>query len=423
MSFARSSLPCLIALALLASCAKEKAPSSTLASAEAYILPAENLSEAALIARAAKITCAPGATCSPSVGLLSFALQNGAAQCTASLVAPDIVATNAHCVPDDIQKAGASCRGRIWMNFLKNENPNFETQIECDRVIVASGAGSKESADYAFLRLRRASARPTFRISRQGFKDAEYVKIEKVDPIKGETMSGLQHEVTCQAAQHTLIADFNDDLAEVPLMADCEVMKGNSGSALRALDGSVRGVIFGVLDTAPLGSIFAEKGMRIGGAMGPMGVGSNFACLNLPAGLGAGAPNAGCAAPRAKNKSETVMNKAYNDELDKFVQANQASAPGFRWFDYDVSRPTNPEIILRPKCVYQSLVQLNREVSAGDLSFVADVKLDEYARYSSMTLAKREKAPAKAKVSGQANGSFLVKLNAETLTLSACPKP
>jgi V8-like Glu-specific endopeptidase len=418
MLFARSSLPCLAVLALLSSCAKEQAPSNQVTSAEAFILPAADISEAVLIAKGAKIRCASGASCSPSVGLLSFAMQSGAAQCTASLVAPDIVATNAHCVPEELQKAGASCRGRIWMNFLKNENANFETQIECDRVLLADGAGTKEAADYAFLKLRKASARPALRVSRQGIKDAEYIRIEKVDPIKGEGMSGLQHEVTCQAAQHTLIADYNDDRAPVALIVDCEVQKGNSGSALLGADGSVRGVIYGVLDTAPLGSIFAEKGMRISGNMGPMGVGSNYACLPLPPALGAGAPPASCQAPLAKNKSEAAMDKAYNEELNRYVQANRASHPAFRWFDFDVVRPTDQQVVLRPKCVL-SQAAVGREDSAGDLSFVADTKLDAYARYEGLKLAKAAKAPVKAKITTQGS-AFSVKLGAETLNLPAC---
>lgn len=126
MQFPRSSLLGLTILAALSSCAKEKSTTPTAegaATAKAYIVPAENLAVAQMMAKGAVVTCAPGSNCSPTVGLLSFAMQDGAAQCTASLVAPDIIATNAHCVPDDLQAAGSSCKNRMWMNFIPSKTP------------------------------------------------------------------------------------------------------------------------------------------------------------------------------------------------------------------------------------------------------------------------------------------------------------
>lgn len=425
MSFSRSLLLCLVAPLALAACAKERpsAPAGGAAvSAEAHIVPMPTLSDAVRYAKGAVVRCAPGATCSPSIGLLSFALTNSAAQCTASLVAPDILATNAHCVPDELQKAGASCRGRIWMNFAKSDNPNYETQIECDTVIVAKGAGEAEMPDYAFLKLRKASARPALRISRAGFQDAEYIRIEKVDPIKGESvMSGLQHEVTCQAAQHTLIADFNDALAPIPLLADCEVIKGNSGSALRGTDGTVRGVIYGELDTKPLGSLFAEKGMRLSGTIGPMGAGANFACLDIPAAVGAPTRPISCMAERGKNKTQVEIDKATRTQLDKFVNENQ-SQPAFRWFDFAVVRPTDSTLVLRPKCVLFPNAALNREESMGFLNFVMETTLDAYGRYESMVLSKTDSAPVKGSVFRAANGAYTVRLGGENLSIPACQR-
>lgn len=58
----------------------------------------------------AQLTC-EGGRCHQSVGLVTIVNKEengwGAGQCTGSLIAPDVVATNGHCIPMDIKDAGA----------------------------------------------------------------------------------------------------------------------------------------------------------------------------------------------------------------------------------------------------------------------------------------------------------------------------
>jgi len=425
MLLTRSTLSCLLLASLaLASCAKDRGAATSageISKAEAYLTPAKDLEHAISIAKTATVRCAEGATCSPSIGLLSFALETNAAQCTATLVAPDIVATNAHCVPDELQKAGASCQGRIWMNFAKNDNAAFETQIDCAEVLIAEGAKGEDVADYAFLRLSKASARPFLRVSRRGIKDGEQIRVEKVDPVKGEGATGIQHEVTCVAVQHTILADFNSDRDPVPLLADCEARGGNSGSALRASDGTVLGVLYSVLDTKNLPQAFADKGMTVPGPFGPLNLGSNYACLKLPEALNAGAPDAACAGPAAPNRSADALNDLTNKQLNVYVQANFAAHEGFRWFDFEPTRPTEREIVLKAKCV-EPTAKMNQEALVGDLKFLNLAKLDAYSRLTEFTLDKAPSEPVKALIKPTASGKYIARIGAEKMLLPKCPK-
>ncbi|RZA09687.1 MAG: serine protease [Proteobacteria bacterium] len=421
--FLRATLPCLLSLSLLASCAKERppTPSSGAVSAEAYFTPAPSLTEAKRIARSATVACLQGATCSPSIGLLSFALSDNAAQCTASLVAPDIVATNAHCVPDELQKPGASCADRIWMNFAPSDNAAFESQIACDKILIATGAGGKDVADYAFIKLKKSSRRPTLRISRAGIKDGETIRIEKVDPVKDGTVTGIQRDVSCTAVQHTFMADFNSSLDQVALLTDCEVVHGNSGSALLGSDGTVRGVIFGVLDTTQLGTVFAERGMQPSASLVAMGVGSNYACLPIPASLGAPSMAANCSAAKSTNKSETELNRLTNIELNKFVQENLNGTPAYRWFGWKATSPAPGQAELIPECVYPLLALMEQNRSVGALRFRDHIVIDEYTRFTSMKSAKESETPAMAKVSSRVNGKFPATVDGKAYSLPPCP--
>ena len=426
MQFPRSSLLGLTLLAALSSCAKEKSATPTAegaATAKAYIVPAENLAVAQMMAKGAVVTCAPGSNCSPTVGLLSFAMEDGAAQCTASLVAPDIIATNAHCVPDDLRAAGSSCKNRMWMNFIPSKTPGFETQIECDRVLIAKGAGVQEEADYAFIKLAKPSSRPTFRVSRGGFADNEMFKIEKVDPVhtKGQ-MRGEQKEVDCRAIQHSVLAPkYTNSLYAVPLMAECLVIHGNSGSAIRALDGTARGVIFATLDVEKLPEAFAKGGIAVeNNKVQYMGLGGNFACLELPAAVGAPSMPAACATTQAgPNQSEARMEADMAAQMNEYAKANFNSQAAFRWFKWSAAQTAAATMQLVPACVNAATAELNKEGTLGYLTFTPKLTLDQYTRYKTGRLMPQSTVAAKARITSSAGGYTAI-VDGKVLTLKAC---
>lgn len=270
-------------------------------------------------ARAATVDCAPGADCSPSVGLLSMASAAEASQCTASLVAPDIVATNGHCVPEDLRAPGASCAGRVWVNFVKAEG--FESQIECESVIFVEkkiSALTPETPDYAFYRLKSPSRRPYLRISRAGFAEGEEISFERVNPVKAEgKIYGVQEKLRCRAVEHSLLSvTATHPLAPITMVGDCAPVFGNSGSPLTGRDGSIRGVIHakaGVTD-----QWFKAKKLELPEGLAPHGFGSNYACLPLPAEVNAPTMAAACAAIPPANESYAALGRLTPGEMGGF---------------------------------------------------------------------------------------------------------
>lgn len=306
--------------------------------------------EAAAKARNATVTCAAGSACSPSVGLLSFTTPAEANQCTASLVAPDIIATNGHCVPEDLRKAGASCAGRMWMNFLPVNG--METQLECAEVLFVQKnprGKPEEAADYAFLRLKAASMRPFLVLSREGFADEEMLKLERVSPVKAEGgVAGVQEVVSCRVAQHSLLAPFfvQKDAA-VGLLTECTPVYGNSGSPLRGTDGTMRGVIHAKAGFTA--SYFARKGIHLADGMAPHGFATNYACLELPRDLTSKAADS-CAEraeviPERANRSFAALEAGTSEILRAQDSRCEWKRPRFR---QDLIR--YEPFLLRGKC-------------------------------------------------------------------------
>ena len=241
----RLSFTILLALCLV-SCGDRKKQSAENPVEE---IPAMNLAQAKEIAQNASMVCADPSDCPLAVGMLTGATTEGAYQCTASLVSEDIAITNSHCIPNDLKIPSSDCRDRIWITFDPG-HPEFETRLGCDSVIFASEEDSNISTpDYAYIRLAKKSLRPPLKISRAGFQDGELYQLHKVNPVKEPGLAkGSLQTVNCKAIYHSAITDFfNNPYSSVAMVADCFVIKGNSGGPLLAADGTLRGVVSSIL--------------------------------------------------------------------------------------------------------------------------------------------------------------------------------
>ncbi|MCO5143864.1 MAG: S1 family peptidase [Oligoflexia bacterium] len=278
--------PILVLLSLtviLVSCAKEKSSSKTVES-PIYKIPTTSLEAAVRIASNASPKCAKGSDdCSLSVGLLTYATSDGAAQCTASLVAPNIILTNTHCVPDDLKKANSSCSGRMWMNFIQASG--YDSKLECDRVLFASDKrDGKIEADYAYIKLAKSSNRPYFEMSREGFSDNELVHLYKMNPISAANgFSGELKKVVCRTVMDSLLPkkfDVQSNTSSVVTFADCQVIPGNSGGPIVGASGKVKGVIFALLRVQANIENLARYGINSTSTTHRyMSLGTNLRCL------------------------------------------------------------------------------------------------------------------------------------------------
>ncbi len=200
--------------------------------------------------------------------------------CSGSLIGTDIVATNLHCLPEDLAHVGADCQNRIQFIFSPQEGKE-EERIECDRVVYLSPPLGADvlKPDYAFIKLKTSPRRKHLEISQQGFPDKSKVTIYKMDP-DNEGLRGVIRKIECQAIQNSIINPyFTSDTAPLVLLTNCPIVKGNSGSPLILSDGNAHGIVSATVDL-PMTKSLRD---RIGSSPKlSFGFGSNFSCLTNP---------------------------------------------------------------------------------------------------------------------------------------------
>ncbi|RZA09688.1 MAG: serine protease [Proteobacteria bacterium] len=375
--------------------------------------------------KAATVDCAPGAKCSPSIGMLSLIDGGQASQCSASLVAPDIIATNGHCVPEDLRQPGASCAGRAWMNFVSAEG--FESQIECESVLFVEKVKTpfvQETPDYAFYRLKTKSLRPFLRVSRAGFADGEAVNFERVDPVKAEgKIYGVQYPHTCTAIQHSLtsIAATRDN-APIVMVADCPTIWGNSGSPLIGRDGTIRGVI--QAKEGVTAAMFKAKKLTQLEPLARHGFGTNYACAKLPPEVNAPPVAASCALPLPRNLSYSKLDAA-RDAAGPALSPEVRRALGGTWDKLECSRELQRfepfTVKFRPACVNAAAVGPSASITSGAMRFQIQGSIDKYARVTEAHLVPTTASDAGFLLNAAESGGYRMEAAGLSLNLPVCP--
>lgn len=381
----------LLPLALFSSCAKEQ-PVKTGRSMNvgAYIVPNESELAARERARNARVTCEGTHHCNPSVGLLSFYSGTNSGQCTATLVAPGIVATNAHCVPDDLREVNSNCEGRIWLTFVYARG--METKLSCSRVLIARRGGATdgtdmERADYAFLLMKGNEYRPSMPISRDGIDGNEYLTVEKVDPVKdpGE-MLGEQKEAQCLTVKNTmLLKRFTSRFSPVASVVNCNIIPGNSGSAVIGPRNAITGVVYAGYNLQPVLDAFREENIEVNSAA-VMSLTTNFACLTVPKGIQIEKFPQGCVGFESiPNDSVQSRNDAFAAKAQQIYQSMIQRYPGMNWFKWTWETSNYTAIKFRPSCVYRGRAG-GASRSFGVLDWAVNTQLDSFYRYNSIKL-------------------------------------
>lgn len=262
------------------------------ATADPFFLDAQRM------AKYVMLDCVNG-DCDPSVGLLSVTLLYEGAwnvgQCTASLIGPDMLVTNGHCIPQDLEANGSSCANRMWINFAdETGHPEFDKQVGCKQVLFRRKDGGLNGADYAYIQLERAVNRPVLRQSQAGFENNKRYHLHKINPIhppEGQLdsmpdgMRGQMQKVDCLSLYDSAIFSQRlDARSQTSFFVDCQVLSGNSGSPLLDDQGSVRGVISAFEKKDLLRQSLDKYGSTVPSLdeIADLNVGSNFACLTLP---------------------------------------------------------------------------------------------------------------------------------------------
>ncbi|OFZ54127.1 MAG: hypothetical protein A2428_12305 [Bdellovibrionales bacterium RIFOXYC1_FULL_54_43] len=249
-------------------------------------IPVANLTEAQQLAQQTKVYCSQSNTdCSPSVAMISVTTPASVGMCTAFLISDDLLATNSHCIPDDLKAADSDCSARIWAFFPEN-GPYAASREDCARVLTASPI--KENTlrqDYAFLKLKNPVARPSILLDHSGFEDLKSYFITKVDPYTGNNIpEGFVRKTECKAVYATVaLPSFNDPFAPLALLSDCEIVHGNSGSPILDSNGNAKGIIQAFLSinfSDPRNEELSRE--LIDSDVAKMNVGTSFACIASP---------------------------------------------------------------------------------------------------------------------------------------------
>jgi len=287
-----------ISLALLLTCGlfacgKKKSEIPALSTTTAPIsnpinfVPQHSLEDAQATAKSAIVKCVDSVDCHPSVGMLSMASLDpqkgwGSGRCTGSLIGPDLVLTNAHCIPSDLREiAKASCGNRIWLTFASSGKFPSE-QAECKQVIFVSEDSPETSLpDYALIKLSKPMTRPFIQVDRKGIKEGETLIVHRVTPLDSDGLfGGIQNSVECDPYYSPLFAPhFDNPFAATAMVSNCEIFPGNSGSPVLDKKGKARGVIFALVQKAEVIAAFNLGSAIKEDQLDDMNMVTNLACL------------------------------------------------------------------------------------------------------------------------------------------------
>ena len=177
--------------------------------------------------------------CPSFVGGMFRKLNSGQSFCSVSLISPSQILTNAHCIPEDIAKAGSDCEGRIRVAFPKTKDHPSES-FHCKRILsVASDYNKNEpdSPDWAVLELDGVSSRKPVAFRRDEIEPHEPVTMYKVDfdSVGRSAIRGRIIKTDCLAnSSHLLTDDFIGPISALFSVGNCDpfLKVGNSGSAV-----------------------------------------------------------------------------------------------------------------------------------------------------------------------------------------------
>lgn len=378
------------------------------------------------IVQQARVTCREGDTCSPSAGLLAFVeLGNQYGACTATLVAPDVIATNGHCVPKDLQRADADCRGRLMMVFApKKGHPEYEARAACESVIYVENPPGDDFPDFAFLKISRVRARPFLQVTREGINDQEIFHVDRSEKSsKPNSIVGIISTTTCRAYQNSLFAEtFTSSDYPTAFLSDCRIVHGNSGAALRDAKGNVRGVIYALVEPKGKQEVrvrLAAEGEQLPKNLPDLSFATNFACLTLPAELAAGAPPATCDEKVTPNASRAKLEQMTHAFASDALMIARAEGPAYRWFDWALTREKN-HLLYEPKCVNGSQAKYEIKAATGLGPMKLEATLDQYGRYQDSRVVPVPSPPQQALVSLPELGYYKVQAGAKSYTLRGC---
>lgn len=330
--------------------------------------------------RSLRVSCKDPMDCPSNVGVVLIMSQNPATEtgpielmrCTGFLVSDEIVATNSHCIPDWMKKAGANCADSLGIRFVGEPESNSFT---CQELISFSELKPDPNAhiltdpDYAFFRIQRVN-KPKLTLKHLALTDSATVEIPTFDDVTIDAESGLHSlqllKKTCSVIYYSSLSLVVNPFAPVAPVRNCDidVVGGNSGSPVLTSDGYVAAIVHGVTKSLPdlVTNIKEELSQRFvniifsdSSQVPSFAVVTNISCLSLE---GVTSPHPDCAlrgSEEEQRKEKSLHSKKM--ALDRHKEAlRSASQPliekGFQLslFAY-LESDDRVNYLLNPDCI------------------------------------------------------------------------
>lgn len=259
----------LFALAL-ASCSKRSEEAQSLV----HEIPVESIRAALQMADAAKLSCADAASCPANVGLFVGASSGSVATCTAFLVAPDLVATNSHCIPSAVKMMPDLCAERVRVIFPAGEKA--EESFACEALLGHSERPNEISPDLALFRVKDTGRAPLI-VDRGGVKPNAPHTAFKMNPAKGA--SGTLVAQSCLTVPDTYrFPLYRTESDSIFVTGDCPSVPGNSGAPLVNAAGQAVGIFQAELALAEEQKKQWSPYLEEGETFAPLALGTSLRC-------------------------------------------------------------------------------------------------------------------------------------------------
>lgn len=234
----------------LASCGKKVEDANKGSGSQRYDVPISTDLEQTL--KDQQISCEPGNVCPNYMGLVNVVEKGKIRSCTGFLVARDIIATTASCLPSVLRLADQDCSKDVHFYFTGSSSREKTIRLGCKKVLSSSELKSSNPVrwrdDVAYLKMDSDLLyRRNLNFSRQGFEDQKSFQTWYVSKVDDKTFFIKKN--SCKNIQNSYVNPFANNVSSPNiLLSDCELEASASGAPVIDRYGKVRGVVSAGMD-------------------------------------------------------------------------------------------------------------------------------------------------------------------------------
>ncbi len=262
----------------LASCGKKVEDGNKGSGSQRYDIPVSSDLDQTL--QEQQLSCEPGSVCPNYMGLVNVVEKGKIRSCTGFLVARDIMATSASCLPSILRLAEQDCSKDVHFYFAGMTSREKTVRVACKKVLGSSDLKGSSPVrwrdDVAYLKIDGDMLyRRNLYFSRQGFEDQKTYQAWYVSKVDDKTFFIKKN--TCKNIQASYINPFASSISSPNiLLSDCELDASASGAPLLDKRGQVRGVVSNPMDNQ-IADYLSKTGL-LAKPLSKIYHGTSFAC-------------------------------------------------------------------------------------------------------------------------------------------------